>query len=113
MTVEREFIIRAELHYEYRVMAENADEAERIMEDGELNDKGSCVGYSVDAIVSPDKAGQLWWDEDDLRTRCECSHLVVNEHTGRRFGEREPSKTFTRQCSAFQCNCLAPVEVTA
>ncbi|MET7333297.1 hypothetical protein [Nonomuraea sp. NPDC005650] len=113
MTAGQEFVIRALLEFEYRVTAENADEAERLMEEGGLDDKGECVGYSVDAVVSADKRGDFWSDEDDLRARCECGHLVVNEHTGRKFGEREPSKTFTRQCSAFHCGCLAPVEVTA
>lgn len=113
MAEEREFVIRALLEFEYRVTAENADEAERLMEEGGLDDKGACVGYRVEAVVSPDKRGHTWWDEDDLRARCECGHLVVNEHTGRKFGDREPNKTFTRQCSAFQCNCLAPVETVA
>jgi hypothetical protein len=107
---EQEFVIRALLEFEYRVKAENADDAERLMEDGELDDKGMCVGYRVDAVVSADKRGDFWCDEDDLRARCECGHLVVNEHTGRKFGEREPSKTFTRQCSAYGCKCPCPVE---
>jgi hypothetical protein len=110
---EQEFIIRALLEFEYRVTAGTADEAELIMDDGGLKDKGECVGYSVDAVVSADKRGDFWRDEDDLRARCECGHLVVNEHTGRKFGEREPSETFTQQCSAFRCDCLAPVEAAA
>ncbi|KAB8186956.1 hypothetical protein FH608_046560 [Nonomuraea phyllanthi] len=108
---EQKFIIRALLEYEYLVTAENADEAERLMEDGEQIGEGSCVGYSVDAVVAADKRGRFWCEEDDLRARCECGHLVVNEHTGRKFGEREPSKTFTQQCSAYGCNCPTPVEV--
>ena len=110
---EREFIIRALLEYEYRVTAENADEAERLMEEGELDGKGECVGCSVDAVVSPDKRGDFWSDEDDLRARCKCGHLVVNEHTGRKFGQREPDKTFVQQCSAYGCDCLAPSEAAS
>jgi len=107
---EREFIIRALLEYEYRVTAKDADQAEQIMDEGELDDKGSCVGYRVEAVVAAEKRGEFWWDEDDLRARCECGHLVVNEHTGKKFGEREPSKTFTQACCVYQCDCLAPVE---
>lgn len=110
---EQEFIIRASLEFEYRVTAESADDAEQIMDDGELKDEGNCVGYSVEAVVSRDKAGQLWFDGDDLRARCKCGHLVVNEHTGRKFGEREPSKTFTEQCSAYGCDCVMPIEAAA
>lgn len=110
---EQEFIIRALLEYQYKVSAENADDAERLMEEGELDDKGECVGYRVEAVVSPDKRMGFWWDEDDLRARCECGHLVVNEHTGRKFGEREPSKTFIQQCSAYGCDCPTPIEATS
>lgn len=110
MAEEREFVIRAFLEFEYRVKAESADDAERIMEDGEVSDKGSCVGYSVEAVVSPDKAGQFWSDEDDLRARCTCRHLVVNDHTGCRWGDREPSKTHPEACNQHLCECLAPVE---
>ncbi|MET8334420.1 hypothetical protein [Streptosporangium canum] len=112
-STEREFIIRALLEFEYRVKAETADEAEQIMNDGELRDKGSCTGYSVDAVVSADKAGHFWRDEDDLRARCTCGHLVVNQHTGLRFGEREPSKSHPQACSSYGCDCLAPVEAVA
>ncbi|MGW4406576.1 hypothetical protein ACWEJ6_21280 [Nonomuraea sp. NPDC004702] len=110
---EQEFIIRALLEYEYRVTAESADDAELLMDEGELDGMGECVGYRVEAVVPGDKRGHTWWDEDDLRARCECGHLVVNEHTGRKFGEWEPSKTFTQQCSAYGCDCLTPIEVKA
>ncbi|MEO3869408.1 hypothetical protein ABGB18_11300 [Nonomuraea sp. B12E4] len=110
---EQEFIIRALLEFEYRVTAGTADEAELIMEDGGLKDKGTCVGYSVDAVVSADKRGQFWHDEDDLRARCTCGHLVVDQHTGRRFGQRQVSEIHPQACSAYQCDCLRPVEAVA
>lgn len=98
---EQEFVIRAFLEFEYRVKADNADEAEQLMEDGELVDKGECVGYSVDSVVSSDKRGDhIWQSEDDLRERCKCGHLVFNEHED-------------RKCRAFRCDCLMPIEAVA
>lgn len=107
---EQEFIIRALLEYEFRVTAENADDAEQIMDEGELDDKGECVGYRVEAVVSAGKAGHTWWNEDDLRARCKCGHLVVNEHTGRDLGKRTLNETFTKACGAYRCDCLTPAE---
>jgi hypothetical protein len=110
---EQEFVIRAFLEFEYRVKAEDADDAEALMDTGDVGDKGECVGYSIEAVVSPDKARQFWRDEDDLRARCTCGHLLINQHTGRRWGDRELSKTHPEACNQHLCDCLAPVTVDA
>ena len=108
--VEKEFVVRAELHFEYKVMAEDADAAAQIMADGEAG-RGECVGYSVDAVVSASKAGRYWDDDEDERAKCVCGHLVGDEHNGLLSGEpgKRP-KPHPNACDKHGCDCLAPID---
>ncbi|WP_436759406.1 hypothetical protein [Streptosporangium sp. V21-05] len=112
MSSEREFIIRAYLHFEYRVKAEDADAAVQVLENGEAGD-GECVGYSVEAVVTAKGASQVWGDEDE-RSKCVCGHLVVDEHQGLWSGEPGKwPKPHPAACNKLGCECLAPVEAVA
>jgi len=109
---EREFIVRAYLHFEYRVKAEDADAAAQAMADGEAGN-GECVGYSVEAVVTAEGASQMW-DDNDERSKCVCGHLVVDEHQGLWSGEvGKWPKPHPRACNNLRCGCLAPVEAVA
>ncbi len=109
---EREFIIRAYVHYEYKVKAEDADAAAQMMDDGEAGD-GECVGYSVEAVVSAQGASD-YWDGEDERALCVCGHLFVDEHQGLWSGEPGVRpKPHPRACNKRLCDCVEPIEAPA
>lgn len=113
MSTEKEFVVRAELYFEYRVKAENADAAAQLMADGGAG-RGECVGYSVDAVVSADKAAPDWADDEDERTKCVCGHLVYGEHNGLWSGEPgQHPKPHPHACDKHRCDCLTPVPAPA
>lgn len=107
------FIIRATLDYEYKVQAENADDAAQIMQDGERNvGPGQCVGYSIEAVVSAENNGPFWNDEDDERAKCaHCHHLLYDGHTGRRHYDRTTrASRWPNACDEYGCDCRNGVE---
>ncbi|MGW4469687.1 hypothetical protein ACWENQ_08440 [Nonomuraea sp. NPDC004354] len=108
---QKEFIIRAAHYYEYRVTAEDADEAEQMLNEGDAGE-GECTGYSVDEVISSDKAEDF--DAEDERAKCVCGHLFVNEHSGLWSGEvGKYPKPNPRACDKLGCSCLDPVEAVA
>lgn len=109
---EKEFVIRAMLHWEYKVKAESADDAAQMMHDGERIGPGNCVGYSIEAVVSAEKNGPFWHDEDDERAKCAtCRHLLYDGHTGRRYYDREKrTSQWPTACDEYGCDCLVSVE---
>jgi hypothetical protein len=111
-TAKKEFIIRATLDFEYKVTAESADDAAQMMHDGERIGAGQCFGYSIEAVVSADRAGQLWDDDQDERAKCAtCGHLLHDGHTGRRYYDRETrTNQWPNACDEYDCDCLVSVE---
>lgn len=115
---EKEFVIRAHHQYEHRVMAETADEAAQMMNEGEAG-KGECVGYEIEAVVSADKANSFW-DEADERMKCRnCGHLLVDGHTGSSYridcivAKKKPGvNPHPNSCDEYGCKCLAAVDPT-
>lgn len=112
LKTEHEYIVRATYYYEYKVTAENADEAERIVDDGEAGD-GECTGLSVETVVSVDKEDD--WRAEDERAKCVCGHLFQSGHTGLWSGELTKfPKPHPKACNDRRCACLAAVSaVTA
>ncbi|TDD45404.1 hypothetical protein E1286_24105 [Nonomuraea terrae] len=112
---EKTFIIRATLDFEYKVKAENADEAAQMMHDGESNiGPGSCVGYNIEAVVSADKADYFWDSDQDERAKCQCGHLLNDAHTGRRYYDREKrTNKWPNACDEHGCSCMNGSEAVA
>jgi hypothetical protein len=109
----KEFIVRVELHYEYKVTTESADDAAQMIGEGERNvGRGECVGYSIDSVVSAEKAGRYWDLDEDERAKCaNCSHLAYDGHTGRRYYDREKrTNQWPTACDEYGCDCLVSVE---
>lgn len=111
---EKKFIVRMVQYWEYEVTAEDADDAAQMISEGEGVREGTCHGYGIDGVVSAEKAGQVWEDEDDERAKCVCGHLFVDQHNGLWSGElgKHP-KPHPRACDKYDCDCLAPVEAVA
>ncbi|WP_049568749.1 hypothetical protein [Nonomuraea sp. SBT364] len=113
---EKTYIIRATLDYEYKVQAESPDDAAQLMQDGESNiGPGQCVGFTIEAVVSAERNGPYWHDEDDERAKCEdCKHLLYDGHTGRRYYDREKrTNKWPNACDEYGCGCLSGVEPVA
>jgi hypothetical protein len=109
VSARHEFLVRVSHDYEYKVAAEDADEAEQIVQEGEAGD-GECIGYSVNEVVSAGKADDI--DAQDERTQCVCGHLMFNgHHTGLWSGDvGSRTKPHPRACNSLGCPCLEPVE---
>jgi len=109
---EKKFIVRMIQYWEYEVTAETADDAKQMVNDGEQLGEGSCGGYGIDSVVSADKAGQYWSDEDDERAKClACGHLFYDGHTGARHRDPKTLKTVRpNACDEHGCDCLDAVK---
>lgn len=115
---EREFIIRALHEYEHRVMAETADEAAQMMNEGEAG-RGECVGYEIEAVVSADKAKSFWDGEDERKMCASCGHLLVDGHTGSRdrtdciIEKKKPGvNPHPTSCDSYRCDCKVAIDPT-
>lgn len=110
---DKKFIVRMTQYWEYEVTADDADDAVLVIQDERLP-KGDCGGYSIEAVVSPDKAGKTWNDEDDERAKClACGHLFYDGHTGaRHYDYKTRQSGHPTACNEYGCECLngvAPV----
>lgn len=101
-----EYLILGSYEVEWRVTADNADEAEASLEEGAAGG-GQVTGWSVEKVVQANVADPL--TADDERAVRACGHLA-NRHTGPWSGEAgQRLKPSPRQCDSYGCACVAPV----
>ena len=103
----REFIVRGVLYVEYRVTAEDADDAAAIVNDGE-GGNGECVDTGIASVVSAESADDL--DADDERAKCTCGHLLDDGHSGMWSGPPgQYPKPNPLACNTYGCGCRVAV----